>query len=237
MKSIKTILLFAVCLVFAVAMMTGCGSEAKKAMDSAVESATTLLEKGDAPYDPATQENLEKAIASAEEAKDDDGYKAVTEEIGTATKAYEDSVKQLKQVTNPEESFLVERAKTVDTITDVEAATEETDVNKLMNKPGEYTSYIAMKSSMVDDEIGYYSSMSPVEAGNDGGAVIEAFATAEDAQKRADYLAGFDGQGALSPGTHTVVGTLLVRTSSELTASQEKDLEQKIIEALIRLED
>jgi len=237
MKSIKIILVIAMCMIFAVAMLTGCGSEAKKAMDSAVESATTLLEKGDKPFDPETQKNLEQAIADAEEAEDDEGYETVTKEIETATKAYEDSVKQLKQVTNPEESFLIERAKTVDTITDVEAATEETDVNKLMNKPGGYTSYIAMKSSMVDDEIGFYSSMGPVEAGNDGGAVIEAFATVEDAQKREEYLAGFDGQGMLSPGTHTVVGTLLVRTSSELTASQEKELEQKIIEALIRLED
>lgn len=238
MRSMTKAVVLIVCLVFALTVLSGCGSEAKKEMNSAVESATALLENGDKPYDPATKENLEKAIASAEDASDDEAYKAVTEEIGTATKAYEDSVKQLKQVTNPEESFLIERAKTVDTITDVEAATEETDVNKLMNKPGGYTSYIAMKSSMLDDAAAdYYNSMSPVEAGNDGGAVIEAFATEEDAQNREQYLAGFDGQGMLSPGTHTVVGTLLVRTSSELTATQEKELEQNIIEALIRLEE
>lgn len=235
MKNVKTIMILILCLVFATSMLTGCGSEAKKAMDTAVESATTLLENGDKPFDPATKDNLEKAIASADEAKDDDAYNAVTEEIEAATKAYEDSIKQLKQVTNPDESFLIERAKTVDTITDVEAATEETDINKLMNKPGEYTSYIAMKSSMVEDD--YYDSMGPVEAGNDGGAVIEAFATVKDAENREQYLAGYDGQAMLSPGTHTVVGTLLVRTSSELTASQQKQLEKDIIEALIKLED
>lgn len=92
MKNVKTIMILILCLVFATSMLTGCGSEAKKAMDTAVESATTLLENGDKPFDPATKDNLEKAIASADEAKDDDAYNAVTEEIEAATKAYEDSI-------------------------------------------------------------------------------------------------------------------------------------------------
>lgn len=37
-------------------------------------------------------------------------------------------------------------------------------------------------------------------------------------------------------GTHTVIGTVLVRTSNELTATQQKELEQKVIDALTRLE-
>ena len=36
-----------------------------------------------------------------------------------------------------------------------------------------------------------------------------------------DYLAAFDG-GIFASGSHTVVGTVLVRTSNELTASQQK---------------
>jgi hypothetical protein len=176
-------------------MLTGCGSEAKKAMDKAVDSATALINKGETPYDASTKDKLKKAIASADEAKDDEACQKVTKEIGTATKAYEDSVKQLKQVTNPEESFLIKRAKTVDTITDVEAATEKTDSNKLMNKPGGYTSYIAMKSSLVDDE--YSRDESPVEAGTDGGVVIEAFKTVKEAKAREKYLAEFDSGGRI----------------------------------------
>ena len=215
--------------------MTSCASDAKKAMDAAVTSAKELLEQGEVPYDEATKENLETAIASAKEAKDDDAYTKVTEDISVAQKAYEDSVKQLKQITNPEESFLIERCKTVEGITDVEAATEDTDVNNIMNKPGGYTSYIAMRSDLITDD--YYSGMSPVEAGTDGGAVIEAFPTVEDAKAREEYLAGFDADGAFASGSHTVVGTLLVRTSNELKASQQKELEQKIIDALIKIED
>ena len=206
-------------------------------MDSTVKSANTLIEKGETPLDTTTKKNLKKAIASADEAKDDETYQKATEEITKASKAYEDSVKQMRQVTNPKESFLIERAKTVDSVTDVEAATEETDSNKLMNKPGGYKFYIAMKSSMIEDENDYYKNQSPVEAGNDGGAVIEAFTSVKDAKAREEYLARLDGNGALSPGTHTVIGTLLIRTSNELTASQQKELEKNIIDALIKLDE
>ncbi len=60
------------------------------------------------------------------------------------------------------------------------------------------------------------------------------YSTVEDANKRNDYLASFDG-GILSSGSHTVVGTVLVRTSDELTASQQDQLEAAIIESLTRL--
>lgn len=232
---LKNVLIVALCLTVALAL-AGCSkSEARQAMDSAVESANELLEKDATPYDEDTKTALQKAVESSEDASEDAEYEKATEEITTAAKAYEDSIKQLEQVTLPEESFLVKRAKTVDTITKVEAATEETDGNKLMNKEGGYYAYVAMKSSMVDDS--YYSSQSPVEAGTDGGAVIEAFKTVKEAEARNTYLSGLDGNGAFSPGTHKVVGTLLVRTSNELTASQQKKLEKDVINALIKLED
>lgn len=231
MKKILVVLLsVAVAMTFAV----GCGSQAKKDMKSAVSTANKVLETNAKPFDPATKADLKKAVESSEKADDDESYTAATEKVKAATKAYKDSVKQLKQVTNPKEAFLIARAKTVKSVTKVEAATEETDENKLMNKEGGYTSYIAMKSSMIKDS--YYADQSPLEAGNDGGAVIEAFKTAKDAQARADYLAQFDSSGALASGTHKVIGTLLIRTSNELTASQQKVLEKQIINALIKLD-
>ena len=57
----------------------------------------------------------------------------------------------------------------------------------------------------------------------------------EDAEKRRDYLATYDGK-IYANGTHTVIGTVLVRTSNKLTATQQKELEQKVIDALTRLE-
>lgn len=158
----------------------------------------------------------------------------IKKDIGNAIKAYQDSVKQQKQVTEPKEKILVERAKTVRSVTAVEAATEKTDANTLMNKKGGYYAYVAMKSSMIDDS--YDEGESPVEAGTEGGAVIEAFHTVKDAEARDTYLSGFDGAGMLSPGSHRVVGTLVIRTSDELSASDQKKLENRIVDALIKLE-
>lgn len=116
----------------------------------------------------------------------------------------------------------------------MEAATEKTDANTLMNKKGGYYAYVAMKSSLIDDC--YDEGESPVEAGTEGGAVIEAFHTVKDAKARDAYLSGFDGAGMLSPGSHRVVGTLVIRTSDELSASDQKKLENRIVDALIKLE-
>lgn len=213
---------------------TGCASEAKKAMDESVDTANELLEKDAEPFDAETETALEKAVKTGEEAEDDDAYKKVKKDIDNAIKAYQDSVKQQKQVTEPKEKFLVERAKTVRSVTAVEAATEKTDANTLMNKKGGYYAYVAMKSSLIDDS--YDGGESPVEAGTEGGAVIEAFHTVKDAKARDAYLSGFDGSGMLSPGSHRVVGTLVIRTSDELSASDQKKLENRIVDALIKLE-
>lgn len=222
-------LVLLLCLTMAISF-TGCASEAKKAMDESVDTANELLEKDAEPFDAETETALEKAVKTSEEAEDDDAYKKVKKDIDNAIKAYQDSVKQQKQVTEPKEKFLVERAKTVRSVTAVEAATEKTDANTLMNKKGGYYAYVAMKSSLIDDS--YDGGESPVEAG----AVIEAFHTVKDAEARDAYLSGFDGAGMLSPGSHRVVGTLVIRTSDELSASDQKKLENRIVDALIKLE-
>lgn len=213
---------------------TGCASEAKKAMDESVNAANELLEKDAEPFDTKMETALEKTVKTSEDAEDDAAYKKVKKNIDSAIKAYQDSVKQQKQVTEPKEKFLVERAKTVKSVTAVEAATEKTDANTIMNKKGGYYAYVAMKSSLIEDS--YCEGESPVEAGTEGGAVIEAFHTVKDAEARDAYLSGFDGAGMLAPGSHRVVGTLVIRTSDELSASDQKKLENRIVEALTKLE-
>ncbi len=76
---------------------------------------------------------------------------------------------------------------------------------------------------------------SPVEAGNDGGGCIEAYKTVKAAKARNQYLSALDSLGAFGPGSHKVVGTLVVRTSNQLTASQQKQLETNVVNALIKL--
>ena len=52
---------------------------------------------------------------------------------------------------------------------------------------------------------------------------------------RDQYLAGFDGT-MLSSGSHYVAGSVAIRTSEHLTATQQKELTQAIIDELIRLD-
>ena len=58
------------------------------------------------------------------------------------TNSLPNSVKQLAQITNPKYTFIEERLKEVDTIQEVQHATEEHDPNGLLNKQGGYTASI-----------------------------------------------------------------------------------------------
>lgn len=229
LRKLMTVL---ICASFAFCL-AGCSSEAKKSMDTAVKSANELLDRNQKAYDMNTKKALKQAVKNSKKADNDDEYAKSAKKINNDIKAYRNSIKQLKQVTKPSEDFLLKRAKTVDTVTDAEAATEKTDENNMLNKKGNYYAYIAMKSSLVTDSS--YKKQSPVKAGTEGGAVIEAFKTAKEAKTRNKYLAAFDTAGMFNSGSHKVVGTLVVRTSTELTASQQKQLEQDIIDKLIEL--
>ena len=70
--------------------------------------------------------------------------------------------------------------------------------------------------------------------GTDGGGCIEVYATVEDAEERNRYLASFDGT-ILDSGSHSVVGTCVVRVSHLLTASEQDAIEQSITDSLTRL--
>ena len=74
-----------------------------------------------------------------------------------------------------------------------------------------------------------------IDKGTQGGGSVEVYANEEDAIRRDQYLSSFDGTW-ISSGSHHVYGTCVIRTSNELTASQQMELEASIVDALIRLE-
>ena len=164
-----------------------------------------------------------------------------SDELTALTTAYtnlENSKKQYKQVVNPSEEFVLQRILTVDDVVDARAVTEDQDPNGNLHKAGGYTSTVYFESRNVDQSdiyiSGEYSDVL-IDKGTDAGGAIEVYENVEDAEKRRDYLATYDGT-IYANGTHTVIGTVLVRTSNKLTATQQKELEQKIIDALTRLE-
>ncbi len=224
-------------------------------LDENIQKVEQLINSGEKVIDESIITNANEAVEKAEKDKVIiDKRPILTSDIKEATQKYSTppdyteniellnniyndyttSIKQYKQVTNPSESFIIQRLETVNEITETQAVTEENDPNGQLNKAGGYTATVYFSSDSINQSDVYGSDL--IEKGTAAGGAIEVYANEEDAKKREDYLASFDGS-ILSSGSHTIIGTVLIRTSPELSATKQKDLEKEIIDALIKLED
>lgn len=161
---------------------------------------------------------------------------SITSEINdlkNAQKLLRDSRKKYQMLLTPTNDFVVERLKNVPDIDEVQGVTEDKDPNGNLNKPGGYTAQVYFSSPLVNDEYGLFTG-DVIEDGTDCGGSVEVYKTVSEAKKRNEYLSVFDG-GILSGGSHTVYGSIIIRTSSELTASQQKALEESVLNALTEL--
>lgn len=228
-------------------------------LDGEIKKLQELVDNEDKPLDETTIDTAKEAIKNAGASKIVIGempkatkdilsrtkelstpvdYSDELTSLSTAYTNLENSKKQYKQVVNPSEEFVMQRILTVDDVADARAVTEDQDPNGNLHKAGGYTSTIYFESKTVNQSDVYVSGEYAdvlIDKGTDAGGAIEVYENVEDAEKRRDYLATFDGT-IFANGTHTVIGTVLVRTSNELTATQQKELEQKVIDALTRLE-
>lgn len=223
-------------------------------LDAAITDINAVVKGGEKPLDEKTMESAKQAIDTAKKTKREIGdrptkiseirsrtqelskpldYQSVTDDLKSRQKELENSILQMKQVTNPTEEFVVTRLKTVPTVTGIKAATEDNDPNGKLHKSGGYTSAVFFCSSNVDQSVLFYDDI--LENGTDCGGSVEVYETAEAAEKRNDYLGAFDG-GILSSGSHTVIGTVVVRTSNELNATKQKTLTDDVISALTQLQ-
>lgn len=196
-------------------------------LETAVSIAKSL--KVTIPEKPKELESIKSEI----EKLNNTDYTSLLQQIADSRKAYEDSVKQLKQVTAPAESFVIERIQAIGGITGISAVTEDNDPNGKLGKQGGYTAQVYFSYNLVNQA--NVSGNSIIEKGTNSGGSLEVYNTVEEAEKRNSYLSTFDG-GIFASGSHRVVGTVVVRTSDQLTASQQKDLEAKLIYSLIELD-
>lgn len=175
----------------------------------------------------------EKIVKETEKLSTFPDYTKILKELDDTYTAYDTSIKQYKQLINPEESFIMKRLQNIDEIINVMAVTEDNDPNGKLNKTGGYTATVYFESKNVNQNEVYGRNL--IDKGTDAGGAIEVYLNEEDAKKREEYLAGFDGS-ILSSGSHKIIGTILIRTSNKLNATQQKQLEEKIINTLIELE-
>ena len=222
-------------------------------LDDAILSAQEILDSNKTPYDSNVFTELQTTISSARESKrsvptlpektdeiieiteklnEPLDYSEAIAELGMRKLEAENSIKQYDQILNPTGDFVVLRLNDVSSIAEIQAVTEENDPNGQLNKQGGYTSAIYFSSANINQNDTYGESL--IDKGTAAGGCIEVYNTVEDAEKRNAYLSVFDG-GALGVGSHNVVGTIVVRTSDGLTATQQKDLEYEIINELVEL--
>lgn len=91
--------------------------------------------------------------------------------------------------------------------------TAETDPNRLLGRPGGYTS----AATIVD------SRLTCTEVATDCGATVEVYPTAAEAQARSEYIQSIlGGGGVLGTEYHYFEGTALLRVTGELTPDQAK---------------
>ena len=228
-------------------------------LDGEIKKLQELVDNEDKPLDETTIDTAKEALKNAGASKIVIGempkatkdilsrtkelstpvdYSDELTSLSTAYTNLENSKKQYKQVVNPSEEFVMQRILTVDDVADARAVPEDQDPNGNLHKAGGCTSTIYFESKTVNQSDVYVSGEYAdvlIDKGTDAGGAIEVYKNVEDAEKRRDYLATYDGT-IFANGTHTVIGTVLVRTSNKLTATQQKELEQKVIDALTRLE-
>lgn len=163
-------------------------------------------------------------------------YTNVITGILDAQAAYEKSVKIQKQLTAPTDEFVIERISQIDSILSFAAVTKYNDPNGLLGTEGGYIGCIYFSDRRVDKE---KLNLKPSEydvitMGTIGGGAIEVYGSTDEAARRNEYLTSYDNT-TLNPGSHVVVGTLVIRTSSMLTAEQQQELTNDIITALTEL--
>ncbi len=183
-------------------------------------------------------EKTEKLNKLVSETKIPD-YTEVIKTIDLAQTNLENSIRQLKQVTAPSESFVLSRIteiKEAAGMIDIIALTEDTDPENYIGKKGWYTSKVIFRHKDVE-HYGLSSGLLTLsEVGNPAGGCIETYTTVEDAERRNIELTEMEGT-VKSPGEHFVCGTMVVRISQDMKTSTQKQLLEMILNSLLRLED
>lgn len=162
-------------------------------------------------------------------------YTDAMNNISSKKNDLENSINIQKQITAPSEDFVISRLQQIDGVSAIQPVTEDHDPNGLLNKQGGYTSTVYFRYDKVPKEdIQYFDTGDTVDLGNVGGGTVETFADEESANNRYQYLlntpfpTGIEGD--------CLLGTMVLRTSEYLTATEQKELTDAMVEKLTALQ-
>lgn len=199
-------------------------SESKGQIESATQEIETQTEKYLSDI---------KAVETAEKALEIPDYTQVMSTIEIQSKELEDSYAIQRQIIQPTEEWVIKRLGRIKDVATIAPVTEEHDPNGHLNKDGGYTATVYFMTPLLGTE--NLSGYDAIEEGTDGGGAVEVYRTVDDAESRNDYLGALDG-GIFASGSHVVLGTMVLRTSDELKASQQETLTNSMIKAMTALD-
>lgn len=223
-------------------------------LDKALDKADRLVKSKAGTLDPQTKKDARQVVKDAKKERRAVGekpkgtdelkmrakelaepldYSAAIKRLEDAVTSVDNGIRQLKQVTDPSQDFIVSRLRTVPGVTGIESVTEGHDPNGFLNRQGGYTASIYFSYEGID--LAQFDGDNLVDKGTESGGNIEVYRTKDDAAKREAYHAAFDGT-VLSSGSHTRVGTIVIRVSDQLPAAQQQAVQQQIVDAFTRLE-
>lgn len=156
-------------------------------------------------------------------------YSSTLNTIKEQKEDLEESYAVQKQIMNPTQDWVLSKLNNVNDISNIACATEDNDPNGNLGKDGGYTAQIYFSSSLLGTQT--LAGDKLIDEGTDAGGSIEVYQNVEDAKRRNEYLSTFDGT-VVSAGKHAVLGTMVVRASSELTASKQNKFMDELVAAL-----
>lgn len=148
-------------------------------------------------------------------------------EDGTYTsKIYDLSTEEESLVTEPSPEYIIAALSQIDSIFDIEIASEPVD------KPKDNAISTIYFSSENVDQSDFEEDERAEKRGTASGGSIDIFKTTEAAIERDEYLHGFDGKPVFESGGHAVAGTLVIRTSKNLNEKEQINFTDEIVKAL-----
>ena len=129
-------------------------------------------------------------------------------------------------VTNPKEEYIISKLKGIEGIIEVAPATKENDPNNMLDDENGYTSAVFFSYNKLNQKEIYGDDL--LAKGTDAGGCIEVFRNENDAILREKHLGVFG-----ISGSHTRIGTVIVRTSHLLSYEEQDILENKICKSLL----
>lgn len=152
-----------------------------------------------------------------------------TDTVREITTDNENAIAIVNQLICPKQDFVIQKLKSIDSIKGIEAVTKENNPDELLNKDGGYYGCLYFTINLLDEKT--IPGKSIVDKGTDAGGAIELYNSLDDAKKRCEYLASYDGT-ILTTGSYVLVGTMVIRTSFKLDDNEQYQLTDSIIKAI-----